>query len=78
MHHPDKGGDHDLFCRITEAGSVLTDAERRRAYDARLRLLMEPCAKCDGSGIQWITMSFTQRTSRRCAVCKGVGYFTKE
>ncbi len=33
-HHPDKGGDEAKFKEITEAYSVLSDAKRRREYDA--------------------------------------------
>jgi molecular chaperone DnaJ len=33
-HHPDKGGDEVKFKEITEAYAVLSDAKRRREYDA--------------------------------------------
>ncbi|MFA6408522.1 MAG: molecular chaperone DnaJ [Candidatus Paceibacterota bacterium] len=33
-HHPDKGGSDDKFKEITEAYSVLSDAKKRREYDA--------------------------------------------
>lgn len=32
-HHPDKGGDPDKFKEINEAFTVLSDKEKRRAYD---------------------------------------------
>lgn len=76
-HHPDRGGDHDFFCKVTEAGSVLLDEGRRRAYDATLRLTRTPCPKCDGDGRTFIQVTFTQRVSRRCATCNGVGYVAK-
>jgi len=33
-HHPDKGGDAELFKRVQEAYEVLTDDTRRQVYDA--------------------------------------------
>ena len=73
--HPDMPqGNHDTFCAVTEAGSILLDPERRRAYDALLRLTRTPCYKCDGDGRRFIQMSFTVRVSRRCEACRGVGY----
>jgi molecular chaperone DnaJ len=32
-HHPDKGGDQDLFIKINEANEVLSDEEKRKQYD---------------------------------------------
>merc|ERR1711924_97132 len=32
-HHPDKGGDPDLFKEMTEAHTVLSDPEKRKRYD---------------------------------------------
>lgn len=33
IHHPDKGGDAELFKEITEAYEVLSDKDKRRNYD---------------------------------------------
>ena len=33
-HHPDKGGDPEKFKLYAEAYAVLSDAEKRRVYDA--------------------------------------------
>lgn len=33
IHHPDKGGDEEVFKRIKEAYEILTDPIRRKAYD---------------------------------------------
>lgn len=74
-HHPDrKGGDHDLFCAVTAAGSILLDEARRREYDLKLRLTRTPCKKCAGDGRMFIQVSFVERVTRRCHICKGVGY----
>ncbi len=39
QHHPDLGGDTATAALINEAYAVLSDAERRAAYDARLDLM---------------------------------------
>jgi DnaJ-class molecular chaperone len=75
LKHPDAGGDTDEFARITEAGSILTDPIRRLAYDEGLRLLMVPCAKCQGQGVMFIQHSFIYTNTRRCEACSGEGYF---
>lgn len=33
--HPDAGGSHDMFCRVSHARDVLTDPLERRVYDNR-------------------------------------------
>ena len=33
-HHPDKGGDPEVFKKISEANDVLSDPEKRKLYDA--------------------------------------------
>ena len=33
-HHPDRGGDEELFKKITEAHDVLSSDEKRKLYDA--------------------------------------------
>jgi len=33
MHHPDKGGDEEMFKRIKEAYEILSDPVRRKQYD---------------------------------------------
>ena len=74
-YHPDrKNGDHSRFWEITEAGATLLDSDRRKAYDAKLRFTRKPCPKCDGDGRRFIQITFTQRVSRRCEACNGVGY----
>lgn len=33
-HHPDKGGNHEFYQRLTHAYAVLSDPEKRACYDA--------------------------------------------
>ena len=33
-HHPDKGGDQDLFKKMTEAFQVLSNEDKRKLYDS--------------------------------------------
>lgn len=33
IHHPDKGGDSEMFKKITQASDILTDEKKRRLYD---------------------------------------------
>jgi DnaJ family protein C protein 27 len=37
IHHPDKGGDKNMFNLVTNAFEVLSDAKKRSAYDAQLQ-----------------------------------------
>ncbi len=37
-HHPDRGGDQEIFARIVEARDVLLDDEKRRADDKKVQL----------------------------------------
>ena len=37
QHHPDRGGDPELFSKISEAHTVLMDDERRVKYDKKIR-----------------------------------------
>lgn len=73
-HHPDIGGDAAFFAEVTEAGSTLCDPDRRRDYDRRMTILMDPCPKCAGEGVTRTQVSITSITTRRCAVCQGAGY----
>lgn len=37
-HHPDKGGENEYFLRIQNAYEILSDAKRRKRYDAAMKL----------------------------------------
>jgi DnaJ-class molecular chaperone len=46
-HHPDKGGDAELFKGVQEAYEVLTDDRRRQVYDH-----WSDCFRLDQAGSQ--------------------------
>lgn len=72
-HHPDKGGDAEVFKAITGAYAVLKDAERRRAYDVALRLLGGQCETCMGRGLRGVALGLTKSKEIICADCGGTG-----
>ena len=37
IHHPDRGGDPEIFSKISEAHTVLLDDDRRAKYDKKVR-----------------------------------------
>ena len=74
MKHPDLGGDTREFAAIAEAGRVLADPRQRAEYDAKLRLLMDPCPDCQGKGCTYRQLTFVDRASVRCATCDGRGW----
>lgn len=61
-HHPDKGGDAQMFDQLT------------KAYKAALAEAQQPrlCTYCDGTGNMEIRRGFG-RTSLMCSVCCGTG-----
>ena len=75
--HPDRlGGTAEAnaaFSEVTAAYAVLSDPDRRKAYDASLDLLTEPCPKCNGEGQVWKQKGFTGRTASACGKCNGTG-----
>jgi DnaJ-class molecular chaperone len=73
-HHPDKGGDHQVFCEITNAWAVLKDPASHAAYNELLELTRPRCTACKGEGLVYKTIGFTQRSASECPVCRGEGY----
>ena len=47
QHHPDRGGDEELFKKISTAYDILGDAEKKKRYDAERR---NPFASMFGGG----------------------------
>ena len=76
-HHPDRGGDSSIFAEITCAASVLCDRGKRNDYDKLLRLLLNPCASCQGTGQQRVQVSFKVVNLLPCGACYGKGYYER-
>ena len=69
--HPDKGGDGEIFARITMAWSVIK--LDRESYDRRLRFEGRlNCDVCQGRGLR-TTYAGRKRREITCEVCKGTG-----
>lgn len=73
-HHPDKGGEHSRFAKITLAYTLLKSPEARHKYDAQLALLGQACETCKGKGLVYKQVSYSTRQSTICKSCKGAGY----
>lgn len=73
QHHPDAGGENDVFQNITIAYAVLRDQAARRKYDRELTMLAKPCSGCGGTGYttKVVGIRGTQRT--QCHACSGTG-----
>lgn len=73
--HPDTGNtpDHAQFAEITESYQVLKDNDRRRSYDAELRILGLQCDAFEGSGVVFHSRGFTGGWEAPCPVCNGSG-----
>ena len=72
--HPDAGGSLDSFMLTVNAYSVLSDATKRKAYDALLDLTLVRCKKCDGAGSRYSARS---NLAKDCPQCEGHGFTTK-
>lgn len=64
-HHPDLGGDHDTAVQINEAYAVLSNREKRRAYD-QMRRQKRPTA----SGTSAPTATTQSPPERSCPFCQ--------
>ncbi len=70
-HHPDRGGDADKFSNISKAYEVLSDSDRRQAYDvARSIALSVRCAcgrvKFPGQPMcSWCSLKVSQQHHQR-------------
>lgn len=73
-HHPDRGGDHAVMAELTVAYDILSDAQKRSAYDDQLNLLGTPCGVCSGEGRRWKQKGFSARTAVSCKACSGEGF----
>ena len=73
--HPDRIGateeNTQAFMKITEAGMVLTDSQKRGEYDLMLNLTTDRCDRCGGTGVT--LGSFGAGTAKTCIQCGGAG-----
>jgi hypothetical protein len=73
-HHPDLGGDASTAARINEAYAVLSNAERRAEYDARMDLMERVAAGApDADTESSAQTAFRARVldwSRQCVFCE--------
>ena len=72
--HPDAGGTVDRFMVIVQAYSILSDPDKRKAYDTLLGLQMLKCKKCNGAGSRYSARS---ALALDCPVCDGLGFVPK-
>ena len=84
LHHPDReGGNHETFTDINEAYQVLSDPEKRKAYDTGKTpiTLTKPVVNNINIRIKWTlkdiekgkTMKVSFRKATICTTCNGVG-----
>jgi DnaJ-class molecular chaperone len=75
QHHPDVGGDANVYATITRAYSVLNNPGMRSTYDAAMKLTKQICNQCGGQGIRWKQKGFLSREKELCSNCNGDGFF---
>ena len=58
IHHPDKGGDKNIFCKIQLAYDVLSDPERKKKYDQDGSYDERIEANIELKAVEYIVISF--------------------
>ena len=74
QHHPDVGGDPEVFGKLAEAWHLVNHPARRKSHDETLQLLgqdLPACDLCGGTGVTWHQRGFTERYSKPCRACGG-------
>lgn len=74
VHHPDRGGDTNLFADINEAYQAIKDAPRRQAVAAYWRVVRHRCTVCQGDGCAREGQGFTAVKLVGCVHCGGAGW----
>lgn len=76
MFHPDRSklpDAHDLMSRVNGAYAVLSDAEKRRKYDAAHKVKAAACPTCRGLGTVYKQQGFNKKVLQPCTTCGGSG-----
>jgi CRISPR/Cas system-associated protein Cas10 (large subunit of type III CRISPR-Cas system) len=75
-HHPDRGGDADEFNKISEAYKILSDTNKRQAYDIARSITQSvrcPCGRAKFPGQElcaWCALKVSQQESAKQAAEK--------
>lgn len=73
VHHPDKSGDSEKFIEVNQAYQTIRTKFSRNLFVESLKLTHTPCSLCSGRGVFVRSKSITQRSTKTCTSCWGLG-----